>query len=110
MRHITRLPLLAAIVTLLFASMATIPNLRAANITVMNTDDSGPGSLRQALADALDGDTIDFSVTGTITLTTGELVINKDLTINGPGANLLAVDGNHASRVFNVGSGRNRHH
>src|SRR6266550_2142551 len=42
--------------------------------------------LRDAIAKAASGDTITFSVTGTITLTSGELVINKNLTINGPGA------------------------
>src|SRR5436190_1903866 len=57
-------------------------------IIVTNINDSGPGSLRQALADAQDGDTIqvDPALTGqTIGLTTGELVINKNITINGPG-------------------------
>ena len=36
---------------------------QAAIITVINTNDSGPGSLRQALVDANDGDTIDFAGT-----------------------------------------------
>jgi hypothetical protein len=44
-------------------------------ITVTNTNDGGPGSLRQARADANDGDTIDFAVTGTIELTSGELLV-----------------------------------
>ncbi|MCH7559357.1 MAG: hypothetical protein IIB56_18145 [Planctomycetes bacterium] len=74
----------------------------AAAITVMNLHDSGPGSLRQAIANASPGDTIDFAVTGTITLTSGELVIDKDLTINGPGAMNLSISGNHASRVLNI--------
>ncbi|HEX9270994.1 MAG TPA: hypothetical protein VGA01_02145, partial [Candidatus Binatia bacterium] len=60
-------------------------------ITVTNINDGGPGSLRQALADANDGDTITFAVTGIIGLTSGELVINRNITISGPGANLLAV-------------------
>jgi hypothetical protein len=42
-------------------------------ITVTNTNDSGSGSLRQALVDANDGDTINFAVTGTIGLTSDEL-------------------------------------
>lgn len=81
----------------------------AATITVMNSTDSGPGSLRQALADAADGDTINFnsSLNGqTITLTSGELLVNKSLIIIGPGANTLAVDANHASRVFHIASGK----
>src|SRR6266481_436765 len=74
-------------------------------ITVTNTNDSGPGSLRQALAAANDGDTITFAVTGAIGLTSGELVINKNITISGPGANLLAVSraANAAPfRIFHV--------
>jgi hypothetical protein len=78
---------------------------RPANvITVTNTNDSGPGSLRQALADANDGDTINFAVTGTIGLTTGELLVTSSITISGPGAENLAVDGNAKSRVFHIAS------
>ena len=77
---------------------------RAATITVTNTNDSGAGSLRQALTDALDGDTINFAVTGTIGLTSGELLVNKSVTISGPGAGSLTVDGNANSRVFHIGS------
>ena len=78
---------------------------QAATITVTNTNDSGAGSLRQAIADAHDGDTIDFGVTGTITLTTGELLVNKSVSISGPGLDNLTVDGNHATRVFHVSGG-----
>ena len=64
----------------------------AATITVTNNNDSGAGSLRQAIADAASGDTINFADSlnaQTITLTSGELLINKNLTITGPGANQL---------------------
>ena len=76
-------------------------NLQAAPILV--TD--GAGSLRQALADANDGDTISFGVPGTITLSTGELVVDRTLTINGLGSDNLTVDGNHGGRVFHVAAG-----
>lgn len=64
------------------------------DIVVTNTNDSGPGSLRQALADAQDGDIIGFnsSLNGqVIGLTGSQLVINKNITIRGPGLNLLTV-------------------
>src|SRR5206468_3717950 len=61
-------------------------------------------SLRQAIADANENDTIDFSVSGTITLTTGHLEVRKNLTISGPGAANLAVNGNGSSRVFFINS------
>src|SRR6266404_5368504 len=71
---------------------------------VTNTNDSGPGSLREALAVANDGDTITFAVTGAIGLTSGELVITKNITISGPGANTLTVRRDSAThfRIFHV--------
>jgi hypothetical protein len=72
--------------------------------TVTNLNDAGPGSLRQAILDAPPGGTVDFQpgLSGTITLTSGELLLNKDLTIAGPGVAVMTVSGNHASRVFEV--------
>ena len=70
----------------------------AATITVTNGNDSGSGSLRHAILDASPGDTINFapSVT-TVTLTSGELVIDKNLTITGPGANRLTGTAKHST-------------
>jgi len=87
------------LIALLCAAMTSVQNDHAATITVTNTNDSGAGSLRQALADANDGDTIQFSVTtpATITLTGGVLVVNKSVTISGPAAGHLSVSGNGAS-------------
>ena len=84
----------------------------ATTTTVTNTNDSGPGSLRQALVDSQDGDTIDFdpSLKGqTISLTSAGLLINKSITISGPGPNLLAVSRAQnapAFRIFNLMPGR----
>ncbi len=76
---------------------------------VTTNSDSGPGSLRQAVKDACDGSTITFSgsVASPINLTTAELLISKNLTIQGPGANLLTVQRSSAGgtpdfRIFNV--------
>jgi uncharacterized repeat protein (TIGR03803 family) len=69
-------------------------------LTVNNLNDSGGGSLRDAIYNANWGDKINITVNGTLTLTTGELAIGKSLTITGPGSNLLTVNGNNRSRVF----------
>jgi hypothetical protein len=75
--------------------------LPATVIVVTNTNDSGPGSLRDAVAAASDGDTIDATgVSGTILLTSGGLQINHNVTINGPGAGNLAVNGQGTFGVF----------
>ena len=75
-------------------------------VVVTNTNDSGPGSLRQALVDANDDDIIGFAVTGTIGLTSGELLVTKNITISGPGSESLSVNGNNQSRVFHIASGQ----
>ena len=80
--------------------------MHAASITVTNTNDNAPGSLRQALTIANDGDTIKFEVTDTITLTSGGLPINKNITISGAGRDQLSIDGNQAIIVFGVFPGR----
>ena len=89
-----------AIAVLLLA--ATTMSAHAATITVTNTNDTGPGSLRQALTNANNGDRINFAVSGAITLTSGGLVVAKNVTISGPGANRLSIDGNQGSFVFSV--------
>ena len=88
------------------ALLLSATNTAAATITVTNENDSGSGSLRQAIIDASPGDTINFapSVT-TVNLTSGELVIDKNLTITGPGANRLTVQPSaNASRIFHISS------
>lgn len=78
--------------------------------TVMNTNDSGPDSLRQAILDAnsapgADEIWFDPSLKGTITLVSGELFLRGDLDIQGPGANVLAISGNRQDRVFEIRGG-----
>ena len=94
--------LLVMLLTGVFLVAVYVPETHAATITVTNLNDSGSGSLRQSIADATPGDTINFSVTGIITLASGELNIDKDLTIEGPGVNKLSISGNNSSRVINI--------
>jgi hypothetical protein len=79
----------------------------AAPIVVTTNQDSGAGSLRQAVIDACPGNTITFGgVVSPIGLTSGQLTIDKSLTITGPGASLLTV-GRAAGtgRIFSVSPG-----
>jgi acyl-CoA thioesterase-1 len=79
------------------------------SLFVTNTNDSGHGSLRETIAQAapVDGDTVAFApdVGGTITLTSGELLLTNDLNIVGPGPRALSISVNNASRVFHTTKG-----
>ena len=122
-----RLLLLAAAVTLLSLprlSLAGVPwegeVLRprsegvSAVLTVNTLADENDGScndgdcsLRDAIQAAGSGDTITFSVSGTIVLTLGQLTVSDDLLIYGPGAGSLTISGNDASRVLFIQGGAN---
>lgn len=86
-----------------------LPGCNLVNTIVNNSNDSGAGSLRDVMASVCGGSKITFAsdVLGAINLTSAELVINKGLTINGPGANLLSVQRSSAAgttefRIFNI--------
>jgi hypothetical protein len=89
------------LMALLCAVVAGVHSTQANTIRVTNTNDSGPGSLREALAVAKDGDTIDATrLVGRIVLTSGALQIRQNVSITGPGAGNLAVNGNFSFTVF----------
>jgi hypothetical protein len=71
-------------------------------VPVTNCDDSGTGSLRDAVTNAVTNDIIDLGVLtcGTITLDTGLVSTVDELTLTGPGAGQLAIDGNNTSRII----------
>lgn len=74
---------------------------------VTSAADSGAGTLRDLLAEPA-CTPIGFDLvamgSGTITLTTGELLVTRDVEIIGPGAAALTISGNGASRVFRTGA------
>jgi hypothetical protein len=96
---------------------ATVVGLPVANFSLSNTcpgsfvvssnADSGPGTLREILGNVCTGSTVTFApgIGNTIVLTSGQIPVNKSITINGPGANNLAISGNHLSRIFSVSPG-----
>ncbi len=68
--------------------------VRAATLTVTSSGDDGTGSLRQAVLLADSGDTIDFNLTYPVVIVTiHQYLIDKNLTIVGPGSDKLVIDG-----------------
>jgi hypothetical protein len=83
----------------------TASSASAATLTVTNCNNSGAGSLRQTVLNASSGDTINFAMAppcSTISDPTGPVLILKDLTISGPGAASLAIDGSGSSELFDI--------
>jgi hypothetical protein len=75
----------------------------AGTVVVANCDDSGAGSLREALATAASGDVIDLTALtcSTISLSSGQLTVAvDDLAVRGPGTEQLVIDGNSDSRIL----------
>ncbi len=95
---------LAAVLTALVCGGLATPQALAATETVTNLNDSGTGSLREALGDAQSGDTIQFAsgLSGTIELNS-ELEFSGDLTI--VGNDDVAIDGQHDTVIFLFPSG-----
>ncbi len=77
---------------------------QAATLSVANGNDSGPGSLRDVLANADPGDTIDFAPGVATVYLASELALARNVTIHGPGVTL---DGQLKGRVLQVNTGVN---
>lgn len=104
-----RLGSLGLLVVLQLAVASEIAS--AATYSVTNLNDSGSGSLREAITNAnlsSGADTITFavSVTGTITLSSDLPEITEALTVVGPGQSDLIIDGAGLYRPFKVGAGK----
>ena len=84
----------------------------AATFTVTNLNDSGTGSLRQAISDAkfvAGDDFINFAndLNGTITLTSGQLLVDSNVTIDGGSADAIVLNGGGGSRIFSIAPNAN---
>ena len=90
--------LLASVVCTVLAGGALAASASAGTIAVTNLNDSGPGSLRQAILEAAPGETITVPA-GEIELAS-PLAIAKNLTISGSGATVIS--GKDASRIFTI--------
>lgn len=104
-------PLFLALFLVGFGLQVAEAGGNAITAVVTNTNDSGAGSLRQAITDANaatspdDVNVILFTVTGTITLQTALPTVSAPTAIRGPGADKLTVErdsGAVAFRIFNV--------
>jgi CSLREA domain-containing protein len=104
--HQFRNPVFLLPFVLVFLLLSTT-SARATTRTVTSLADSGAGTLRDAIAASGDGDLINFSVTGVISLTSGALVISKSITIAGPGPTQLEVTRGNSSnfRIFYIWGG-----
>ena len=69
---ISRVVVFGLVSILALVCLHGVAQASTSTITVTNLNDSGAGSLRQAIADASPGDAIDITVTGTIALTSGQ--------------------------------------
>lgn len=89
-------------ISLIAAGLMWAQTAPSATNVISSLADSGPGSLRQALATANGGDAILIPLAGAISLTGGELLVAKDFSLVGPGAGLLTISGAGQSRVFKI--------
>ena len=95
-----------AFVALAFVSLFSTSAFGQSIVT--NTNDSGAGSLRTAISTGgnIDFDPVLFSTPQTITLTTPFALSFNDFSINGPGADLLTIDGTFSNEeIFFIQSG-----
>ena len=77
--------------------------LGTVHIVSLDVND-GEGSLRQAIADAATGDTIEFGDGMEILLNTPITIDNKDIVING-GENVVTISGGNTTSIFKITSG-----
>jgi beta-glucanase (GH16 family) len=94
--------------TYLFDQVRRVPTPPPTELIVTTLDDSGPGSLRDALARIADGGTISFDASlagGTLSLTSGQLTIDRSVTVDASSVAPLTISAGGTSRVVEVQAG-----
>ena len=99
------LRLAAVLAVLCLGSAGAWASICTVTLSTDTQPNGASGELRYCLNNFSAGDTINFSVTGKITLTSALPTINKNVTITGPGANELTISGGGSYSVFSVSSG-----
>ena len=99
------LPVMAAGASAVSTPASALRARQPASIVVGNCNDSGPGSLREAVAGAVSGDMIDLGglACSTITLSSGQIEIPQDdlyIKYSPHGGARPAIEANLQSRVF----------
>ncbi len=93
---------------LLFGSAVGVAPAYAATLTVLNANDNGAGSLRQAILDAAPTDTITFnsSLDGATIHLASTITLSQDVTIDGSTLTVpITISGDNSVQVFSVNSG-----
>ena len=88
---------------LCFSAFASVTSLSAAPVQVTSTADSGAGSLRDAILQVNDGaaaNSIQFTVSGTITLASSLPLIGKNITLIDPNGNAVTINGQSLYQAF----------
>ena len=101
-----RFSLSAILLPLLFLTMSGLA--RAAIITVANLNDTGAGSLRAAITAHASGDTINFGLSGTITINSELPAVADTLTIDGSGQTVI-LSGNDQYQIISTNARRHAH-
>ena len=112
--RVIRILTLALVITALILCLTPQMEVKADTLSVWKTvDDGSEGTLRWAVNNAFADDTISFDTSqippGSTIVVSGQILIDKNLTITGPGADYLTISGGNQNRVFEIGAGSEVH-
>src|SRR6266550_4124996 len=88
----------------LLAGALSCVSSSASTLIITSALDNGPGSLRATIAAAASGDVIQFdpSLNGQVILLASQVNVSRQLAIEGPGADKIAISGGNRTRILSV--------